>query len=154
MAFISNIKIKSDQTRMDFIGHLVSDQIYETLLQQFSKARVLEAYLLETNGQGDFWAEFDEVAEKLAENSPIRNLMAAPEGVVDYVYPLRGNEPLVGLDLNENGPGNLEAQAAASGSDITMAGPFILVEGGEGIAGRLPVYLYHENGERYLWGLV
>ncbi len=37
---------------------------------------------------------------------------------------------------------------------LYIAGPFQLIQGGLGIAGRLPVFLTDEQGQRYFWGIV
>lgn len=154
IALIMNGQKKSDAVRMEYIGNSVSSQIYETLLQQFSKTRVLHAYLMETDGKGDFEEDFGDVAEILLDDPGIRSVLTVPGGIVDYVYPLKGNEELVGLDMNSDGPGNKEAQAAIEAGDLYMAGPFPLVEGGEGVAGRLPVFLENDDGKKAYWGLV
>ena len=65
------------------------------------------------------------------------------------VYPLSGNESVLGHDLMGEKAGDKEAQAAIDRGTMIMAGPFTLVQGGQGIAGRLPVYL---NGS--FWGIV
>jgi len=89
------------------------------------------------------------VAEKILEDPVIRNVLFAPGGIVEKVYPLLGNEAVIGLDMNSEGAGNLEAQAAITENTLYMAGPFSLIQGGIGISGRLPVYI---NGE--YWGIV
>lgn len=67
---------------------------------------------------------------------------------------LEGNEDVVGLNMYGDGAGNLEAQAAIEKEALYIAGPFQLIQGGLGIAGRLPVFLTDEQGQRYFWGIV
>lgn len=143
---------KEQQLQMEYIARSLESETYETLLIQFDKARVLEGYLIETGGSFD---SFDPVGEALLEGSPgIQNVLFAPQGVVAKAYPAEGNEKTIGLDLNSNGQGNLEAQAAIAAKDLFIAGPFELVEGGLGICGRLPIYLESQNGEPEYWGLI
>ena len=142
---------QEDRLRMEYIARTVEAETYETLLTQMSKTRVSEAHLIETGGS---YENFGPIAEGLIRDEVVRSLLFAPDGVVQGIFPLEGNEPVAGLDLNSDGMGNLEAQAAIAKGELFLAGPFDLVEGGMGICGRLPVYLEGENGQREYWGLV
>ena len=73
---------------------------------------------------------------------------------MEGVFPLEGNEGVLGLDMYGEGAGNLEARAAIEKEELYIAGPFPLIQGGLGIAGRLPVFLTDEQGRRYFWGIV
>ena len=133
--------------QMEYIAQTIQAETFETLRLQMDKSRVLEGYLIETGGRID---SFGPIAEGLLEDNPaIQNLLFAPQGVVSAAFPYAGNEATIGLDLNSNGQGNLEAQAAIRAGELFLAGPFELVEGGMGICGRLPIYLEGEY-----WGLV
>ncbi len=136
---------------MDHIAQSVGSETYETLLSEMGKTRVLEAYLIQTGGS---YEGFEKVAPILLQEAFVRNVLFAPGGVVEAVYPLAGNENAVGLNMNEEGAGNLEAQAAMEKGELYMAGPFPLIQGGMGIAGRLPVYLTDASGQRSFWGIV
>ena len=92
---------------------------------------------------------FERVARLLVTDSAVRNVLLAPDGVVSDVYPLAGNESVIGHDLTGAEAGDKEAQAAIQSGSMLMAGPFALVQGGLGIAGRLPVYL-----DGVFWGIV
>lgn len=140
-----------ENLRMEYIARSVEAETYETLSYQLGKTRILEAHLIETGGNFD---NFGPIAEGLLKEPYVRSLLFAPDGVVKGVFPIEGNEPVYGLDMNSQGLGNLEAQAAIQKGELYMAGPFEMVEGGLGICGRLPIYLQNENGERTYWGLV
>lgn len=143
---------REEKLQMEYIARSIESETYETLLLQIDKTRVLECYLIETGGNDDSFAP---IGEKLLENSPaIQNVLFAPGGVVSKAYPAEGNEAAIGLDLNSNGQGNWEAQAAIQSGELFLAGPFELVEGGMGICGRLPIYLENEEGVEEYWGLV
>ena len=142
---------QEDRLRMEYIARTVEAETYETLLTQMSKTRVSEAHLIETGGS---YENFGPIAEGLIRDEAVRSLLFAPDGVVQGIFPLEGNEPVAGLDLNSDNQGNLEAQAAIAKGELFLAGPFDLVEGGMGICGRLPVYLEGDNGQREYWGLV
>lgn len=142
---------RQDALQMDYIVRTVESETYETLLTQMEKTRVMEAHLIETGGD---YENFGPIAERLLVEEAVRSLLFAPDGVVKGVFPIEGNEPVRGLDLNSEGAGNLEAQEAIRQGTLILAGPFELVEGGMGVCGRLPIYLENEKGEREYWGLV
>lgn len=146
-AFYQFQHIREEKLQMEYIARTIEAETYETLLLQMDKTRVLEGYLIETGGRID---SFEPIAQGLLEDNPaIQNVLFAPQGIVTVAFPAAGNEATIGLDLNSNGEGNWEAQAAIRTGELFLAGPFVLVEGGMGICGRLPVYLEGEY-----WGLV
>ena len=56
--------------------------------------------------------------------------------------------------MYEDGAGNKEARAAIKQKELYIAGPFELIQGGLGIAGRLPVFLPDGSGSSHFWGIV
>lgn len=136
---------------MGYVASAIGAETYEFMLSEMSKTRVLEAYLIQTSGD---YSDFGRVARVLLREDYVRNVLFAPDGIVDGVFPLEGNEDVVGLNMYGDGAGNLEAQAAIEKEALYIAGPFQLIQGGLGIAGRLPVFLTDEQGQRYFWGIV
>ena len=152
LAYVSVVRQQNeDQLQMEYIARTVESETYETLLTQMSKTLVQEAHLIETGGD---YESFSPIAERLLRDRAVRSLLFAPDGVIRGIFPLEGNEPVAGLDLNSSGLGNLEAQAAVEKGELILAGPFDLVEGGMGVCGRLPVYLENREGQREYWGIV
>ncbi len=145
-ALIETSREFREQEQMKSIASTVRAQTYEVLSEKLSKVETLAALVIKNNGGTE---DFDKVADYIVSRDRIRNVLLAPGGVVTNVYPLEGNEKLVGLDLTGNSPGDKEALNAIANDELTIAGPFELVEGGVGIAGRLPVHL---GGS--FWGLV
>ncbi len=145
-AYIEHGRQAREDEQMRYIASTVSAQVYEALSAQMSKAKTLEAFVVQNNGRTD---GFEKVARLLVTGPGVRNVLLAPDGVVTNVYPLKGNEDVVGHDLTGVGAGDREAQSAIERGAMIMAGPFSLVQGGMGIAGRLPVYL---GGS--FWGVV
>lgn len=144
--YIEFVRQQREDEQMKFIASTVSAQAYEVLSAQLSKTQTLEAFVVQNDGETD---GFERVARLLVSDSSVRNVLLAPGGIVTDVYPLEGNESVIGHDLTGASAGDKEAQAAIDRGELIMAGPFSLVQGGLGIAGRLPVYL---DGE--YWGLV
>ena len=86
-------------------------------------------------------------AQLLASNNDIVAVQLVPDGVIKYTYPLKGNEKAIGLDILKSKSLKVEALASILKRKMYFAGPIDLVQGGQGIVGRLPVY---NNNE--FWG--
>jgi len=149
-AFLLRGSLRQEQERMAYAAHSLAAETYEVMLSEMGKTRVLEAYLLQTGGS---FEDFGEIAHVLLREDFVRNVLFAPDGIVSAVFPLEGNEDVIGLNMYEHGAGNREAQAAIEKRELYVAGPFELVQGGLGIAGRLPVFL-EKDGEQRFWGIV
>ncbi|WGW04101.1 putative bifunctional diguanylate cyclase/phosphodiesterase [Tropicibacter oceani] len=97
---------------------------------------------------------FAELAGPLIEKVPeIRNLAAAPNLVVTMIHPLAHNASALGLDYTRN-----EAQRAAvyhvrDSGEFILAGPLDLVQGGQALVGRFPVYA-EVDGVHAFWGIL
>lgn len=136
---------------MGYIASSIGSETYEILLSQMSKTQVLEAYLMQTGGA---YEDFGAISGILLREDFVRNVLFAPDGIVDGVFPLVGNEAVIGLNMYEDGTGNKETQAAIKKKELYIAGPFELIQGGVGIAGRLPVFLPDGSGSSRFWGIV
>ena len=150
-AYVERSRIRQERDRMGYIASAIGSETYEFMLSEMSKTRVLEAYLMETGGD---YEDFGGIADILLREDYVRNVLFAPDGIVAAVFPLEGNEAVIGLNMYEDGAGNREAQAAIEKKELYIAGPFELIRGGVGIAGRLPVFLEDESGETCFWGIV
>lgn len=84
---------------------------------------------------------FDSIAAYILQNNKyIDALQLVPGGVIQYVYPLKGNETIMGYDVLKDSTRNKEALRAISKKELFFAGPFQLRQGGKGVVGRLPVF--------------
>lgn len=98
---------------------------------------------------------FNSIAERLFTNRlQLRNIGAAPDLVLRYIYPLEGNEAAIGLDYRKNEKQRAAALIARDSGDLVLAGPLALFQGGIGIIGRYPVFAKDEDGTEFFWGLV
>ena len=79
--------IQQERDRMTHIAQSIGSETYETLLSEMGKTRVLEAYLIQTGGS---YQGFEKVAPILLQEEFVRNVLFAPGGVVEAVYPPGG----------------------------------------------------------------
>ncbi|MEG0491315.1 MAG: sensor domain-containing diguanylate cyclase [Hydrogenoanaerobacterium sp.] len=112
------------------------------------KTQSLEMLVVESDGQVE---KFDYVAKSLIDNTAIRSLQLAPNGVVSMVYPLEGNEEAFG-DLFSDPSRATEAIYARDSGLMTLSGPFELYQGGFGAIARRPIYLENGTSQKTFWG--
>lgn len=101
--------------------------------------------------------EFTRIAHGLVnEHHALRNIVGAPDLVVSLVYPLAGNEAVLGLDYRTHPVQGPTARRAMQTGQSVLAGPVPLVQGGIGIIIREPVFIgSRQSGEKpRSWGLV
>ncbi|MCL2088648.1 MAG: sensor domain-containing diguanylate cyclase [Oscillospiraceae bacterium] len=144
MAVINRSNLERAQIEQ-FISEQVN-HINERIYKLFHKTDSLAAVIVHNNGNLD---NFEYVAMSLSDDSVIMNILVAPGGVVSQVYPITGNEAVIGLDFFSEGAGNKEAIAARESGELVLGGPFNLVQGGQALVGRKPIFI---DGE--FWGLV
>ena len=95
---------------------------------------------------------FAQIAAPLFDSSSeLRNIGGAPDMVIRMTYPLAGNEKAIGLNFLENKAQRVDAIRARDNNEIVMAGPLTLVQGGEALVARVPVYL---PPDKHFWGLL
>ncbi|WP_207061886.1 diguanylate cyclase domain-containing protein [Motiliproteus sp. SC1-56] len=121
------------------------------LLNQARTTTTALAYLIQEN-HGEL-ANFSELASGLLQSSPaISNLQLAPGGVVHQIHPPQGQEAAIGHDLFADPGRNQEALNAIKSRALTLAGPFELLQGGQGLVARQPVYLREPGRGEQFWG--
>jgi len=100
---------------------------------------------------------FGAVVSRLAgSNKHIRNVALAPDNVITTVYPLAGNERVLGLRYMDVPAQRAAVQRAIETRRTVVAGPFKLVQGGMGISSRTPVFRAPRSagGSEPYWGIV
>jgi PAS domain S-box-containing protein len=92
---------------------------------------------------------FERVADQLIRSNPdLQAVQLVPNGVIKYVYPIKGNEKVLGLDLFKSPPRTiLEAKKAIQNRTMYFQGPVKLTQGGMGVVGRLPLFINNK-----FWG--
>jgi len=127
-------------------------RINEVISGLLYKTHALAAIVVQGNGNVK---NFEQIAPVIVADDPvILNVLLAPDGIVSNVYPLYGNEAVIGLNFFNKGEGNVEAMAARDTGSLIMGGPFNVVQGGQALVGRLPVYIDTPDEARKFWGLV
>lgn len=96
--------------------------------------------------------EFNDLARALlSTRNSLRNIGAAPDFIIRFMYPPEGNEKALGLDYRTVPDQWDKALAAKESGQMAVAGPLNLVQGGVGLVARVPVF---RDGDGDFWGLV
>ena len=149
--------ITAEKERYQYIARNESEHIITTIDCVMARTNTLKAMVHDHDGETSFFPKISEdVYNSVKEETGIslKNFAIAPNGSVSDVYPLKGNESLLGFDfLDLSKQGNLEAKEAFEQGKTILTNPFELIQGGIGMGGRAPVILQNGN-EQILWGLV
>ena len=131
------IKEKAIQQETLWYVTATKEKLQEALSHGISAAKILSLFIQKDGSVKNF----DSLAAQiLLANSNIGALQLLPGGVLSQVYPLVGNEKVIGHNIVKDRLRNKEAQKAIDQKELFFAGPFTLKQGGIGIAGRLPIY--------------
>jgi diguanylate cyclase (GGDEF)-like protein/PAS domain S-box-containing protein len=100
--------------------------------------------------------EFQTIARMLLDRKPglITHFTAAPDNIIRFLHPEEGNQAALGLDLARHPEQGDAVRRMMETGDTVLAGPWELVQGGERLVVRNPVYIEDSAGERRYWGLV
>ncbi len=95
--------------------------------------------------------EFTAFAEKVWQHPDpvIRNISILKNTTIMYAYPIKGNEKAIGVDLALLPAQRDTVLQAIITKNTVIAGPLELVQGGQGIISRMPIFV----GNTY-WGQV
>jgi sensor domain CHASE-containing protein len=144
----SHLNTRRLSTQMIAQGY--AQRIQERLQTALISTYVLASVVKQFNGH---IPNFKEVAAELITLFPgVSALQLAPDGVIQDIYPLDGNEAALGHDLLSDRKRNREAVVAVTTQQLTLAGPFDLVQGGVGAVGRLPIFIGDARNEKHFWG--
>lgn len=109
--------------------------------QLTSSLVVVKAFQAEVLLNPEFTQQrFERLADALIDPGlTIRHIAIAPDLVVEYVYPLAGNEPVLGFDYRTNEQQFATVQKAVQQNKIIITGPVDLVQGGQALIARAAV---------------
>jgi len=129
-------------------GHYVS-HISNDLNRALSATYPLGALIRVQHGDT---SGFTKLATEMLPLYPgISSLQLLPDGLLQHIVPLKGNEGAMGHNVLLDPKRNKEALLAMNTGKLTLAGPFNLVQGGLGAVARLPIYI-DVNGRSTFWG--
>jgi len=141
MSFVVKLRYRmaydSQQREMSNIINVVNNNFKQILINSYT---INYSLALTINDKGNP-ENFKEIAPELLKSNPyIDAIELIPNGVIKYVYPLKGNEKAINNYILSSPYLNEEVNKSESSNDIDFIGPVKLYQGGMGVIGLLPIY--------------
>ncbi len=152
--FEKNLKAEHQQ-RLRFETLVELESIKSNLMGLInSNISLLKGFATHISNNPDINAEeFKTYAEQVFDyGNALINFAAAPDLVVSLVYPIAGNEGVLGLDYTKNAAQIDEVLDSTYTNKVIMAGPLNLVQGGDALIARVAVFA-NNNSEEF-WGII
>ena len=122
--------------------------VYQNIEQSLKNCYTTSVSLALTIDNEGIPRNFNTIGKRLVDSNPIVSVVElVPNGVIKYVYPLKGNEAVLNLNIFHSKELKKGAKKAVEINKIYFAGPLELRQGGIGYVGRLPIY----NNNKF-WG--
>lgn len=88
-------------------------------------------------------------------NVQLKNITATQDLKIKFVYPLAGNENTLNFDFRDRPDQLSDLLRARESGEVVLSGPFTLIQGGQGIVARIPVFVPKAGGQPdELWGTI
>ncbi len=145
LAYQHYLVFKSAQSReMSNAANLVKERLQTALSNSLSATQTL-SFVIKKYGVPD---DFDTIASRILESNRFIDALELEQGgIITHVYPLKGNESVIGYNVLADSIARIEAFKAIDKKQLFFAGPFALKQGGIGIVGRLPIFI-----DNKFWG--
>lgn len=132
-----SIAIEGQHREMNNIINVIHNNISQTLKNSYSTNYTI-ALSINDSGVPE---NFNEIAPELLKSNPnIDAIELLPNGVIKYVYPLKGNEKVLNYNIFKSAELEKDTKASTLAKGIHYIGPVKLKQGGLGVIGRLPIY--------------
>ncbi|HEX6304367.1 MAG TPA: PAS domain S-box protein [Anaerolineales bacterium] len=147
-----NRLIEERRAQLSAEAWLRANALSTAIHRRFALAEGLSAFVKAEHRSDNFGEMFELFAAGLYSSTPgIRNIALAPGGIMGLVFPLDGNESVIGYDPLQDSRAEIrrDVQRAMSTREIILSGPMDLIQGGKGLIARQAVYV-----DNTYWGLV
>ena len=136
---------ETEHHEIEHVLDAVKQNVEQRLRDSYTTALTL-ALTIRDNGEPE---NFEAVAAKLIDsNSSFLAVQLVPNGIIKYIYPLKGNEGALNANIfTITDEHSIRARQSIRSGKMYFTGPNQLKQGGIGIVGRLPVY----NKDKF-WG--
>jgi len=149
--YSSNRTISNEQQLLlNGISRTQASVLERRLSLAFTSTQILA---IELEQHGGRFEDFDHYAQNLMNSiGGVSSLQLAPNGIIEKISPLKGNESAIGLDIFANQKYREAAIKAVENHTMIAIGPLPLVQGGIAVISRSPVYLFKGTQREVFWG--
>ncbi|MBO4290600.1 MAG: diguanylate cyclase [Lachnospiraceae bacterium] len=142
--------VRSRKLEAENLAVMCSSEIERNCFQTFQINGIISSLVLVNDVNEE---NFNYIAARVFPDFPAADcVQLAPDGIVKYVYPLEGNENVLGHNLFTDEKRSAEAINTRASGIMTIGGPYPLIQGGEGFIGRLPIFIDDNHSD--FWGFV
>lgn len=139
MAFYYRSQKEKEINAAKIYGENVATGISLSINQCINSTQVLKDLYIEYGEQ--FVRDFNAICEKfIDDNVVIGSLYIAPDGIISRAHPKSVEPSTLGFEMFKDPQQAEKALLAVSSGKITLAGPHRLVEGGNGLIIRNPIF--------------
>jgi PAS domain S-box-containing protein len=120
---------------------VILNNIHENIDQSLKNCQSTITSLALTISDDGIQQNFDSVSKQLLNSNPDLSVVTlAPNGVIKHIYPLKGNEAAMNLNVFDSKSFQEEAYKFTKTRKVFFEGPIKIKQGGVSILARLPVY--------------
>lgn len=142
--------LKTEQTRqLNQKGAAITADIINELSEPLYISIGVASYIQSLNGNLAEGALDAWLSKLFPFTSHTRNIGIAPDNQLQFIYPLRGNEAALGVHYQNIDDQWQDVKLMMDTGQPMFIGPITLVQGGQGFAYRIPVFI-----DGSYWGLV
>ena len=149
--FLSGYQEKQERLKAKYTAESTLNRVEEQLNQYVVESDLIKKLI--ESGHDVRGGQFDSLSKFMQdEKCVIEAHELAKDGIVSQIYPLKGNEEAMGLNMLKNPQRRKEARLAKQTGQYTIAGPFKLVQGGTGALLFNPIYIEEGGKKDTFWG--
>ncbi len=143
---ILKMQLDYNNDRLNALASQTDKQITSILDDLSNSLDIIEQITIAEYGNTE---TLNAIFSPLIENLGYRNISILPEGIVEYVYPVEGNEVVIGDNVFEIADRAIEANLAFDTKESILSGPYEIVQGGEAFIARKAIFIHNE-----FWGFI
>ncbi|HSF53467.1 MAG TPA: CHASE domain-containing protein, partial [Algoriphagus sp.] len=132
------LKLSAERELVNFKLNEFENLLSNALNDGISASKTLGFF---AQNQEDVIQNFENIGKQILEsNTDVDVIQYLDSGTIVAVYPLAGNEIVIGYNVLKDSTNNKEVQEAIRRNDVYFSGPINLRQGGKGIVGRYPLF--------------
>lgn len=132
------LRLSIEREEVIFKLNELENRLYSALNNGVSAVKTLAFY---AQNQENVVSNFESIGKEILASNPLVDVIQyLDSGTIVAVYPLIGNEVVIGYDVLADPRTNKEVIEAINRKDVFFSGPFHLKQGGLGIVGRYPLF--------------
>lgn len=152
--YFIGVRVANQKTMVQNAAQIAHLHFQSKIENYLTMADSMKKYLV-LHGEEKTYANFQDLAKSMQDDhGVVKCIELAKNGVITAVYPVKGNEHALGVNLLKADNRRYEAEIAKINNDYTIAGPFPLVQGGIGALLLDPIYVTENDGRTKFWGYV